>query len=87
MQVEAWKAAMVQSRHALGALTGAGAAPSADLGDWDSASVSGSEAGGPPSAPPEADPSKPTLELRASLGEFAIFLSGRVAKDWWPVEV
>ena len=88
MQVEAWKAAMMQSRHAIEALTGAAAAPSGDLSDWDSSSAVGSETGTQPggeSAP--ADPNKPSLKLRASLGEFAIFLSGRVAKDWWPEEV
>ena len=30
------------------------------------------------------DTQKPTLEVRASLGEFAIFVSGRVCDDWWP---
>ena len=27
---------------------------------------------------------KPTLEVRASLGEFSIFVSGRVCDNWWP---
>lgn len=87
VQVEAWKAAMMQSRHAIAALTGAAAAPSGDLSDWDSSSAVDSEAGTQPGDSAPADPNKPTLELRASLGEFAIFLSGRVAKDWWPQEV
>lgn len=87
VQVEAWKAAMTQSRHAIEALTGAAAAPSGDLSDWDSSSAVDSETGTQPGDSASADPNKPTLELRASLGEFAIFLSGRVAKDWWPEEV
>jgi hypothetical protein len=29
---------------------------------------------------------KPTMEIRASLGEFAIFVSGRVRDNWWPAD-
>ena len=31
-----------------------------------------------------ANGQKPTMEIRASLGEFAIFVSGRVCDNWWP---
>ena len=33
-----------------------------------------------------ANDQKPTMEIRASLGEFSIFVSGRVCDNWWPEE-
>lgn len=78
-QAEGWQAAMKQSRAALEALAGDGNAEAA-LQEWDSTSMASSEAG----VVGAADSQKPTMQIRASLGEFAIFVSGRVSEDWWP---
>lgn len=72
---------MKQSRAALEALAGRGDG-GADLQEWDSASMASSEGG----ALATADSQKPAMEIRASLGEFAIFVSGSVCDDWWPAD-
>jgi hypothetical protein len=77
LQAEGWQTAMKQSRAALEALSGHGDGELTSR-EWDSMSMSSSEGGA------QANGQKPTMEIRASLGEFAIFVSGRVCNNWWP---
>ncbi len=79
MQADAWHTAMKHTRQAMEALAGGGR-ESGNMEDWESSSVASSEGGALAAGAGE----KPTLEVRASLGEFAIFVSGRVCDDWWP---
>lgn len=72
---------MKQSRAALEALAGRSDGDAAML-EWDSMSMASSEGG----ALATADSQKPAMEIRASLGEFAILVSGRVSDDWWPAD-
>jgi hypothetical protein len=74
-QAEGWHAAMKQSRAALEALAGRSHGEATSQ-EWESVSVTSEEGG--------ANDQKPTLEVRASLGEFSIFVSGRVCENWWP---
>lgn len=86
LQADAWHTAMKHSRQAMEALAGGGGGgggADANLEDWDAMSVASSEGAAPASGAAAAG-QKPTLEVRASLGEFAIFVSGRVCDDWWP---
>ena len=72
---------MKQSRAALEALAGRGNGEATSQ-EWESVSMSSSEGG----AQAGAMDQKPTMEIRASLGEFAIFVSGRVRDNWWPAD-
>lgn len=74
LQADGWHAAMKQSRAALEAL--AGRSHEETSREWESVSVTSEEGG--------ANDQKPTMEVRASLGEFSIFVSGRVCDNWWP---
>lgn len=79
VQADAWHTAMKHSRQAMEALAGGGG-ECGNMEDWESPSVASSEGGALAAGAGE----KPTLEVWASLGEFAIFVSGRVCDDWWP---
>ena len=52
-----------------------------DVGSTDSAAIDASEASAAEAL------AKPLIELRAGLGELALFVSGRVCDDWWPSQV
>lgn len=86
-QASSWKAAMQQSRQALEALAGTygAAADGEEMAGWGSSDGSSVDGTLQPALQP-ADPQKPMLELHASLGEFAIIASGRVADNWWPAD-
>lgn len=68
---------MKQSRAALEALAGRSNGEATSQ-EWDSVSMTSEESG--------ANDQKPTMEVRASLGEFSMFVSGRVCNNWWPEE-
>lgn len=60
-----------------------------DLGEWDADSAAESASDPATAAVEEMQglPSPPLIEVSASLGELALFVSGRVCTDWWPPEV
>lgn len=87
-QAEAWCKALHRSQQRMHTLTaGKQSAALADLGDWD---AGGADEAAPQTEAPEdiqGLPAPPIIQIYASLGELALFMSGRVCDDWWPPQV
>lgn len=90
LQADGWTRALHRSQQRMHSFTaGTPSAALEDLGEWD-ADYAAESASDPDAAAVEEVqglPAPPVIEVSASLGELALFVSGRVCTDWWPPEV